>query len=167
MELPPFFRIPHRILNPCLTREIVQDVFKWRPKYDVTPEPSEISDVAVHVRQGDFYTCTGFPVVPMAILEDAVEKLGFDAKTATWVIESKPHKSTLPGPHWLYDFRLLMWAKNVFVYPRSTFSQMAALLGNGNIYMPYNYEPKASSVKFKLVNPVQPVIFPSKNNNLP
>lgn len=167
MELPPFFHVPHRVLNPCLTRENVQRVFVWRSKYDVKPKPCEISDVAVHVRQGDFYTSPGFPVVPMSIIEDAVERAGFNPQTATWVIESKPHKSSLIGPHWLYDFKLLEWAENVFVYPRSTFSQMAALLGNGNIYMPYNYELKASAVQFKSVNPDEPVVFPTKNNNLP
>jgi hypothetical protein len=67
----------------------------------------------------------------------------------------------------LEDFQTLMMAKNVFVYPRSTFSQLAALMGDGNIYMPYDYGTGPTTCKFRLADPSQPVIFPTKNNSLP
>lgn len=162
--LGAFFNLPHRLVDPCLTRETVKRLLKWRLEYLRVKEKPEI---AVHLRRGDFLTDNGFPVVsPKDLLKAASNQV---VGLPILVSESNPVDSGLfpKSLSFLEDFQTLMNAENVFVYPRSTFSQMAALLGNGNIYMPYDYTAGLTSCKFRQIDPSQPVVFPTKNNSLP
>lgn len=160
--LGAFFNLPHRLVDPCLTRETVKRLLKWRPEW---LRVKNQFDVVVHLRRGDFLTDNGFPIVSLKEMLSA-NKTGYPAVI---VSEYFPQNTGL-FPKWLSfleDFQTLMQAKNVFVYPRSTFSQLAALLGDGNIFMPYDYKAGQTSCKFRQVDPSQPVIFPTKNNSLP
>lgn len=161
IQLPAFFNMPHRLVDPCLTRSTIRRLLRWRPDLVRVTERKES---VVHVRRGDFLTDSGFPVV-------SPEHLIAECKTGTpfVVSEDSPQNNGLFSKRFsfLEDFQTLMMAKNVYVYPRSTFSQMAALLGNGNIYMPHDYSPGPTTCTFKLADPSQPVIFPTKNNHLP
>jgi hypothetical protein len=165
-SLPPFFNLPHRVLDPFITRPNVQRTFQWRSPFDAVPSLDDIAKVAVHVRRGDKISVNVWPFIPIAVLKECVTTLGFNAKDILLVNEDVPNLSKEHEPVWLLDFRLLVWAENVVVYPVSTFSQVAALLGNGNIYMPYDYEPYSMNIKYRLVDPSEPVLFPTKNNNL-
>lgn len=161
--LPAFFNMPHRLVDPCLTRETVKRLLKWKPDWvRVTAKRESVA----HLRRGDFLTDKGFPVVsPDCIFTECKRLVG----VPFFVSENSPQNNGLFSKmfSFLEDFQILMQSKNVFVYPRSTFSQMAALLGDGNIYMPYDYKAGRTSCKFRLVDPFEPVIFPTKNNNLP
>jgi hypothetical protein len=160
VALPPFFNLPHRIVDPCLTRETVKRLLKWRAGWLRIKAKTE---AAMHVRRGDFLIEQQFPVVTERHLLAAAGR-----QDCLVVKEDKPMHGLFPKHlEFLADFQTLMLAKNVFVYPRSTFSQMAALLGDGNIYMPYDYGRGPTTCKFRLADPSQPVIFPTKNNNLP
>jgi len=166
VALPPFFNLPHRIVNPCLTRETVKRLLKWRPgMVRVNSRPK----AAAHVRSGDFLTNQDFPIVRQATIIDQARFAGYPPDKCEVVSEDKPRNSGLfpKELEFLEDFQTLMRAYNVFVYPRSTFSQMAALLGNGRIFMPYIYYCGVTDCKFRLVDVSKPVIFPSKNNYLP
>lgn len=166
--LPPFFDIPHRVLDPMITRENVQKVFQWRETtlhrivhgFDVIPH------VSVHVRRGD-YGILGFPIVEEEHLQSEVIRHGFDPRMVWWIREESPHDFHRHegDPPYLLDFQLLEQSRNVFVYPRSTFSQMAALLGTGNIYMPYDYTNGKTTCRFELHDPTKPCLFPSRNNS--
>lgn len=160
--LQAFFNLPHCLVDPCLTRETVKRWLKWRPQWLRVKNQFE---VAMHIRRGDFLTDNGFPIVSLKDMLLA-NKTGFPAVI---VSEEWPQDTKLfqKGLSFLEDFQTLMMAENVFVYPRSTFSQLAALLGDGNIYMPYDYGTGQTTCKFRLADPSQPVIFPTKNNSLP
>lgn len=159
VALPPFFNMPHRLVDPCLTRPTVHRLFKWKPGW-VRVRKRERR--AIHVRRGDFLLEPDFPVVS----KSDMRLIG--GPQARLVSEDAPTNTGLfpKSLSFLEDFQTLMLADDVFVYPRSTFSQMAALLGNGNIYMPFDYRPGPTTCKFRMVNPEQPVIFPTKNNSL-
>lgn len=160
ISLPPFFNLPHRMVDPCLTRSTVKRLFKWRPGF-IRVRCREVA--TIHVRRGDFLTEKDFPVIPE---KELVAVSGVNL--ARVISEDRPSNSGIFPREWsfLEDFQTLMLSENVFVYPRSTFSQMAALLGDGNIYMPYDYQAGRTTCKFRLVDPNEPVIFPTKNNSL-
>jgi len=163
--LPPFFNLPHRLVDPCLTRKNVKRLLKWRKDFLRVTDKKE---AAIHLRRGDFLHLADFPVVPRLELLNSVKRVK-NIKSPHVVSESEPSRTGLfsKALSFLEDFQTLMMAENVFVYPRSTFSQMAALLGDGNIYMPYDYGKGHTSCKFRLADPEEPVIFPTKNNSLP
>jgi hypothetical protein len=164
--LPPFFNLPHRLVDPCLNRDTVKRLLKWKPEWlRVTAKKESV----LHVRRGDYLTLPDFPVVPEKDLRVATHWWERFSGPPVVVSEDNPFNNELfSNPlSFLEDFQTLMMAKNIFVYPRSTFSQLAALLGDGNIYMPYDYGVGPTTCKFKLVDPSQPVIFPTKNNSLP
>ena len=160
--LPPFFNLPHRLVDPCLTRANVKRFLRWRPGW---VRVTRRDRAAVHVRRGDYMTDGNFPIVSEVDLCLEASRFGNQCEL---VREDKPQSTGLfpDGIDFLEDFQRLMTAENVFVYPRSTFSQVAALLGDGNIYMPFGYVAGQSSCKFKLADTEQPVVFPTKNNNL-
>lgn len=162
VALPPFFNMPHRFVDRCLTRESVQRIFKWRPDWIRVKHRCK---AAIHVRRGDFLTNPDFPVVQ----EEDLLSACWLKSSVTIVSEDNPRDSGLFPNELLFleDFQTLMQAIHVFVYPRSTFSQMAALMGDGNIYMPHNYGTGWTTCNFKRVDTRQPVIFPTKNNHLP
>lgn len=162
--LPPFFDIPHRILDPMITRANVQRIFRWQERFTRNGDCHPL--VAVHVRRGDYLT-DGFPIVCEDDLLAEVVRFGFNPAAVWWVSEDRPRRGGEPGnPEFLVDFFVLMNARNVFVYPRSTFSQLAALLGNGNIYMPYGYRNGHTPCRFELHDPAKPCFFETRNNNL-
>jgi hypothetical protein len=159
-SFPPFFNLPHRMVDPFLTRETVKRLLKWKPEWlRVTKRKESV----IHLRRGDYLTNKDFPVVSQDQLSQ------WSAQIPYFVSEDSPLNTGLfpDSLSFLEDFQTLMMARNIFVYPRSTFSQMAALLGDGNIYMPYDYTAGPTTCKFRLVDPSQPVIFPTKNNSLP
>lgn len=166
VALPPFFNLPHRVVDRCLRRETVKRLLKWRPHY---LRVKAIEEIAVHIRRGDFLTDSAFPIVSESAMLDAVFKTGRVRRAVHLVRENQPAVTGIFPSHisFLEDFQTLMLAENIFVYPRSTFSQMAALLGGGNIYLPYDYGRGQTTCKFRLADPQKPVIFPTKNNNLP
>lgn len=155
VALPPFFNMPHRFVDPCFTRPTVKRIFKWRDGWVRVKTRRELS---IHVRCGDFLTNPDFPVVKF-----------FPMDHSNMIREDNPSDTGIFPKElsFLEDFQTLMLSRNLFVYPRSTFSQMAALLGDGNIFMPYDYHAGPTTCRFKRVNPDQPVIFPTKNNHLP
>lgn len=166
VALPPFFNLPHRVVDKCLRRESVKRLLKWRSGMVKVDEPLR---AVIHIRRGDFLNACMFPYIPLYELYDAIESVGLDRSKVVAVNENFPRRGEMfpAGLEFLEDFQTLMLAENVFVYPRSTFSQIAALLGDGNIYMPYDYGRGPTTCKFKLADPSKPVIFPTKNNNLP
>lgn len=161
VAIPAFFSLPHRIVDPFLIRETVQNILKWRPEWIKVKAKKES---VVHLRRGDFLTDGHFPIISRQELLRATQR--FDSEV---ISEDTPSNTGLfpKSLSFLEDFQTLMQAKNVFVYPRSTFSQMAALLGDGNIFMPYDYTAGHTTCKFRQVDPSKPVIFPTKNNSLP
>lgn len=164
-SLPPFFSLPHSIVDPCMTREIVKRFLQWKPEYLRVTENEE---AALHIRGGDFRHLKDFPVITAQDMIAATKWKERFGRVPCVVSEDSPSNTGLfsKALSFLEDFQRLMRSNNVFVYPRSTFSQMAALLGDGNIYMPYDYKPGKTSCKFKLVDPARPVIFPTRNNSL-
>lgn len=166
--LPPFFAIPHRIVDPLFNRQFVQKLFKWRAFYEEKRGRVQSHKAVIHVRRGDFCSLPDFPVVPVHTLLDNAEQHGFSVSECILVREESPLNTGLfPWPfEFLEDFFTLMQADNIFVYPRSSFSQLAALMGNGNIYMPYDYSTDPARTRFVLHEGTDPVVFPTRNNGL-
>lgn len=163
VALPPFFACPHAVVDPVFTRAFVQRVLPWRTSW-LTTAPS--SRVALHVRRGDYLTDPAFPNIPLATLRRALAQCGFPERDTMFVREDQPGPAYgAPWPfEFLGDFQRLMRADNVLVYPRSSFSQMAALLGTGNIYMP-KWEG-TTHLCYERHDDAKPAIFPVRNNQL-
>lgn len=159
IALPPFFFLPFDLYSKCLTRTFVQKTLKWKPEF-LSPYIPKV-EAAVHVRRGDYSYLTDFPWIELPEICEALNRCGEDPDDVEFVREDEPHQiGVYPyGYEHIEDFQILMKAKRIYVYPRSTFSQVAALLGNGEVYMPFGWTKGKSIVNYKPVDTAKPILF--------
>lgn len=164
IALPPFFSLPHRIVDPCFKRSLVQKTFQWRiPRVPLVGSLPKV----IHRRRGDFAK-HGFPWVTTECLFEEAHNVCDRPRGFVFVSDDSPHqKQIADDPDFLEDFLIMVHAKNLFVYPRSTFSQMAGLLGNGQIWFPTFYTMGKTGVKFFKADPEKDCWFQDRNNELP
>lgn len=160
-SLPPYWDLAHELVDPMIVRSNFQ---RWLKPAFKFPESLVPMELAIHVRRGDYLT-DGFPIVSEDHLVNEARRLGFSVDDIAWVHEDRPRMTQL-RPAFLTDWTRMLLAKNVMVYPRSSFSQTAALLGNGRIFMPINYTGGETTCTYEERDPEQSCAFETRLNSL-
>lgn len=111
----------------------LREWFRLRPAWQQLVKPVAI---AAHLRYGDYVSIGTYCLITKESYIKAVQNVGLDPASITWVSEDTPNPVTLPEPlGFLPDFLTLMWAKVLF-RANSSFSWWAATLNPGEIFSP-------------------------------
>lgn len=144
---------------PMYTDEQFRSWLRFRPQYQKPMFGRHDCYCCAHVRRGDFASQPeSWPQVSKEQIEAAIREQGLDPQFVTWITEEVPHTN---GEHplklsFLEDFLMMVHARNLFVYPSSSFSGCAARFNRNNVFVPMDYHngqtdciwvPKASLTK--------------------
>lgn len=122
-------------------------LFCWQPDYDPIKVPEHY--VVIHNRQGDFRLSDSWPHVELEQQYNEAESFGFRRDWSMVLSDDNPViQDVYPGLDYLYDFQLMCRCKHLFVYPMSTFSDMASKFNPNRVYLPTQYTGGKTSVKY-------------------
>jgi hypothetical protein len=131
---------PGRIYHQNYTDDDFRRYFQIKPELVHPPV-----EVAVHFRRGDFLDPSGnWPVLSLECLRAQVEAHGFDWQQVKMATDG----TGSPPPPFEADFEMLANARNLFVYPSSTFSGSAARLNRNNVFFPQGFHGGPTTCTF-------------------
>jgi len=143
-----FYELDSELVVPAISRSHAQEVLVWQNNW--LPDSMPILDVAIHRRR---YRGESWPHLSIEHQLSEAESLGFKREHCTLVGE-RPVAPRYPWPFkFVDDFQLLLRSKVLFVYPSSTFSMVAALLGHGRVFSAGGVGPGVDNRSYVEVDP--------------
>lgn len=143
--------LEHGITEPKYSLEDFRRYFQFRPEMVYQHEPV---GVAAHIRRGDFLQAPNvWPIVNLqCIFEQVLEEAWMGGHKTELIMEEEPHlvPEHLKEFPFLADFQIMVNAKNLFVYPSSSFSGTAGMLNRNNVWLPENFTNGRTDCRWRL-----------------
>lgn len=139
ISIANYFTCPQDLLDRLVNATTARRFLRIRPDVKLP----EADQTVIHYRGfRDEWMCVDRPTFTVKDVLSAVEASGASLKKAVVLTD------VVPGARFQDDFLRMVAARNLYVYPTSSFSIMAGFLNNNTVWMPEDQDDFTSPLKF-------------------